>query len=208
MRLGSLFAAAGIVALLVGLALSPLITPFPWKQAALVFVAGLGSRRFGASLPGKWFVSLTPAVAAAGIAALGWPAGGIVAAGSVVIGDLLFRRSTIRLSLETAGHLAVGIALAGGLYVLAGGIHGLGAFWDRNLVRLCSLFLAVPVIANLSVFAQMRAQGIVGRVNTGLTLRWETVAAGLGLALGATGLRISYGGFSANIVVTVVILWL
>ena len=207
-RLASLFAAAGIVALLIGLALSPLVSPFPWKQAALVFVAGLGSRRFGASLPGKWFVSLTPAVAAAGIAALGWPAGGVIAGASIMIGDLLFRRSSVRLSLETAGHLAVGIALAGGLYDLAGGIHGLGAFWDRNLLRLCLLFLAVPVIANASVFAQMRAQGIVARINTGLTLRWETVATGLGLALGATGLRISYGGFSGNIVVTVVILWL
>jgi methyl-accepting chemotaxis protein len=207
-RLASLFAAAGIVALLTGLALSTLISPFPWRQAALVFVAGLGSRRFGASLPGKWFVSLTPAVAAAGIAALGWPAGGIIAGASIMIGDLLFRRSSVRRSLETAGHLAVGVVLGGAVYDLAGGIHGLGAFWDRNLLRLCLLFLAVPVIANASVFAQMRAQGIVGRINTGLTLRWETVAAGLGLALGATGLRITYGGFSGNIVVTVVVLWL
>jgi len=207
-RLGSLFASAGIVALLVGLAFSQLVSPFPWEQAALILLAGLGSRRFGASLPGKWFVSLTPGVAAAGIAALGWPAGGIVAGSSVVIGDILFRRGSVRLSLQTAGHLGVGIALAGGLYDLGGGIHGLGAFWDRNLLRLCFLFLAVPVIANASVLVQMRALGVVRRVNTGLTLRWETVAAGLGLALGAAGLRITYGGFSANVVVTVVILWL
>jgi hypothetical protein len=198
---------AGLPAL-AGLGFSSLMAPFPWRQAVLVFVVGLATRRFGASLPGKWYVSLIPGVAAAAIAALGWAVGGVVAALAVILGDLFFRRGSLRPALETAGHLAVGIALAGGAYDLLGGIHGLGAFWDRNLLRLCFLFLMVPVIANASVFVQMRATGAVGRVNTGLTLRWETVAAGLGLALGITGLRVTYGGFPPNSAVMLVILWI
>lgn len=206
--IGTGFAILGFLALLAGVAGGEVVTPFPWVLALVLLVFATITRRFGVALPGKWFVSFVPAAAASAAVALGWGAGGVVGCLGFVLGDLLFRRVPLQSTLESAGHLGAGVAVGGGLYHVLGGEPGLVAYQGGNLLLLAPLFLLVSVTANGVVFAQMRAAGTIGRVNPRLTLRWETVAAGFGLALGVTGLRLLLGRLPAGLNIALGIAWL
>lgn len=193
-NIGMSFAVLGFIAIGAGIAVDEVVRPFPWLLAIGLMATAAITRRFGVALPGKWYVSFVPAAAASAAVALGWGAGGVVGSIGFIIGDLLFRRVKFSSTFETAGHLAAGVAVGGGLYRLLGGQYGSQAFYGISLILLVLLYLLVFITSNVVVFAQMRAAGTIGRVNPHLTLRWETVAAGFGLALGVSGLRLLIPG--------------
>jgi len=198
----------GLLAIVAGAALDRVVTPFPIMLAGAVLGAAIAVRLGGVALPGKWFVSFTPAVAAAGCAGLGWGPGGILCMLGLLIGDLVFRRLRFDDQLRTAGHLAAGVAVAGGLYSLMGGQLGLAAFRQENLLRLGMLFLTIPIVANATVFAQLSSAGTISRVNARFTLRWEAVAAVFGLVVGVGGLRLWYGGMPGPVHLALAGIWL
>jgi len=206
-NLGLGFSIAGFLALIWGLALGEVVHPFPILLAAGLFVIAAITRRFGVALPGKWFVSFVPAAAACASVALGWGAGGLVALAGFVAGDLVFRRVRISRIAESAGHLACGIALGGVLYRALGGTWGLSAFQGDGLLRLVLFCLTVSITANAIVFIQMRAAGTIGRVNPRLTLRWETAAAGLGMLLGISALRLLLDALPGGLRLGLCIIW-
>ncbi len=184
----------GLLAVVTGALLDRVVTPFPIALAVAVFLAAVAARAAGVALPGKWFVSFTPAVAAAGAAALGWGPGGILSVLGLLVGDLGVRRLRLDDQVRTAGHLAAGVAVAGGLYSLLGGQLGLAAFREENQLRLGLLFLTIPIVANATVFAQLSSAGTISRLDSRFTLRWEVVAAAFGIVAGLGGLRLWYGG--------------
>ncbi|MFI5209274.1 MAG: methyl-accepting chemotaxis protein [Gemmatimonadales bacterium] len=192
LRLGSVIALAGFVGLVAGLLYGPAAPAETGVMTIGLAVAAIASRRFGVALPGKWYVSFIPAVAAAAVACLGWPQGGLVSVLGLVLGDLLFRRVRFRHILTTAGHLLAGITLAGLVYDAIGGLTGEAALQVGNLPALGLLFIMIPAFSNALVFAEMRASGSIGRVNPRLTVRWESIAAGLAIPPGISGLALWY----------------
>ena len=207
-NIGLSFAVLGFVAIGAGISFGEVARPFPWLLAVVLLAATAMTRRFGVALPGKWFVSFVPAAAASAAVALGWGAGGLVGFLGFLLGDLAFRRVQLVSTLESAGHLAAGAAVGGGVYRLLGGHLGVEAFHGGSLILLVLLYLLVSVTSNVVVFAQMKAAGTIGRVNPRLTLRWETVAAGFGLALGVSGLRLVMPGIPTGLRLGLAIVWL
>jgi methyl-accepting chemotaxis protein len=206
--LGLGFAVVGFLAIALGLALGEVGRPFPALLAAALFLLTAVTRRFGVALPGKWFVSFVPAAVACGSVALGWGAGGVVGCAGFVAGDLVFRRVRLSGTVESAGHLACGIALGGFLYRALGGTWGLSAFAGAGLIRLVLFCLTVSIVANAIVFIEMRTAGTIGRVNPRLTLRWETAAAGLGMLLGISALRLLLDQLPLGLGLGLSIMWL
>lgn len=207
-NIGLTFALLGYVAVGAGLAVGEVVRPFPWPLAIALLAATAMTRRFGVALPGKWFVSFVPAAAASAAVALGWGAGGVIGCLGFIIGDVAFRRVPRMATFESAGHLAAGVAVGGGMYRLLGGRLGDSAFHGNSLILLVLLYLLVAITSNAVTFAQMRAAGTIGRVNPGLTLRWETVAAGFGMALGVSGVRLVQPGIPLGLHIGMVLVWL
>lgn len=207
-NIGLTFAVLGFVAIGAGLAVGEYIRPVPWLLAAGLLAGTAMTRRFGVALPGKWFVSFVPAAAASAAVALGWGTGGLVGCLGFIVGDLAFRRVPLISTLESAGHLAAGVAVGGGMYRILGGQLAAQAFHGNSLILLVPLYLLVSITSNAVVFAQMRAAGTIGRVNPHLTLRWETVAAGFGMALGVSGLRLVMPGIPTELRAGMALVWL
>lgn len=191
-RLGSMIAALGYVGLLAGLRFAPGAPAESGAATVGLAAIAIASRRYGVALPGKWYVSFTPAVAAAAVASLGWAQGALVTALGLILGDLLLRRLRFRHILTTAGYLLSGITLAGLVYDAIGGLAGAAALQVGNLPALGLLFVMIPAFSNALVFAEMRASGSIGRVNPRLTVRWESIAAGLAIPPGISGLALWY----------------
>jgi len=208
LRLGSLIAIAGFVGLVAGLLYGPAAPAESGVTTIGLAAAAIASRRFGVALPGKWYVSFIPAVAAASVACLGWPQGALVSGLGLMLGDLLFRRVGFRHILTTAGYLLAGITLAGLMYEAIGGQTGAGAMQVGNLPALGLLFLMIPAFSNALVFAEMRASGSIGRVNPGLTARWESIAAGLAIPPGIAGLALWYTPLPAVTRMTLGLAWI
>jgi hypothetical protein len=125
-NIGLTFALLGFVAVGAGLAVGEVVRPFPWPLAFGLFVVTAITRRFGVALPGKWFVSFVPAAAASAAVALGWGAGGVVGCLAFIAGDRVFRRVPLMATLESAGHLAAGVAVRWGFVPDPGWIPGRG----------------------------------------------------------------------------------
>ena len=206
-RLGSVIAIFGYVALAAGL----LFAPAPPAEGGVVMLglvgAAIASRRFGVALPGKWYVSFIPAVAAAAVVCLGWPQGGLATGFGLILGDLLFRRLRLFHILTTVGYLLAGIVLAGLVYDVLGGQHGAAALQVENLPALALLFVMIPAFSNALVFAEMRASGSIGRVNARLTIRWESIAAGLSIPPGISGLALWYTPLPAMTAMSLGLAW-
>jgi len=191
-RLGSIIALLGYVGLAAGLVWTPWALDGSGVVTISLALAAVASRRYGVALPGKWYVSFSPAVAAAAVACLGWAQGGVVTGLGLILGDLLFRHLRFRHILMTAGYLLAGITLAGLVYSLIDGQTGEAALQVANLPALALLFVMIPAFSNALVFAEMRASGSLGRVNPRLTVRWESIAAGLAIPPGISGLALWY----------------
>ena len=206
-RLGGVVALLGYAGIVAGLLFSSELPAGAGAITVCLAAAAVASRRFGVALPGKWYVSFIPAIAAAAVAALGWAHGGLVVGLGLILGDLLFRRLRFREILTTAGYLLAGITLSGLVYNEIGGPTGEAALQLANLPTLGLLFLMIPTFSNVLVFAEMRASGSLGRVNPRLTVRWESIAAGLAIPPGITGLALWYTPLPAATTVALAIAW-
>ncbi len=169
------------------------VHPFPWLGAALLFAVAAATRAFGVPLPGKGYTSYAAGTGIASVVALGWGAGALVCGLGIMVGDLVARRLPSRNAIGNAAHFATGCCVAGMAYSLSGGRLAGGAFSVSTIWSVALLILLLPVVVNLTFYAQLRLSSAVAWVDAMLTARWEGAMTVLGALLALGALYIIYG---------------
>jgi len=192
-------AAVAIVAGVARLAPAARGTPGSFILQSVLFLAIGGlTRRFGIALPGGGYASFVLGVVLAATLLRGWGFAAVVAALTIVIGDLGLRRLPVRVAAGTLAHLAFGTAIAGLLYERVGGVSGTEALTTAHLVPLLALGVGLPLVVNGTYYVELALRGMFEWRDARLTVRWEGVvyAASAAFALGWVALTV--GGVPAG----------
>ena len=186
--LGWSIMAAGLAAVVAGLALHAWTEPFPWVVAGTLLVGTAMTRVFGIPLPGKGFTSFFPNACAAAVIALGWGAGAAVTALAVFLGETIGRQRTARQGLDLAALGAASGAVAGVFYAGMDGGFGAEAMRAGNLAPLAFALIAPALLMDALFYLRLALVRGMARADRGMTLRWELVTILYGSGLTAGGL--------------------
>ena len=173
----------------------------PGSEAVALVGVGALTRRYGIGLPGHGFSSYIVGVVVFAILSTGWALAVVVAMLGMLLGDLFMRRVPMRAAIGSAAHVTVWTAAVGLLYGRLGGATQAAALAASNLAPLAVCLVALPFLANGSLYLELALSRTVTRAHTGLTARWEAIVSASAVLIAVTWLRLMYSGLDATSIV-------
>jgi methyl-accepting chemotaxis protein len=183
-------------------------------ELTLLVAAGAIIRRFGVELPSKGFASFAFAPVLTALLLRSWPFAVLVAAFTLLAGDLVLRRGRLRTVLLDSSYQVIGIGIAGLAYARAGGAIRADALAVDNLGPLLLAIVLMPVLSRAVQLLGPSVSGGFVPATARMALHWEgvTSACAAGLALGWVALIVSDSSataalaLSGGLLVTLVLL--
>src|SRR5262245_34472533 len=166
---------------------------------------GVLTRRYGIGLPGYGFSSYILGVVLFALLAGGWVFAVLVASLSVLLGDLMLRRTSVRSALSNTAHVTFWTAVVGLLYARLGGHYRAEAFATSNLGPRAVASVALPLLVNSTFYLELGLNRTVARAHAALTARWEALVNGSAALFALGWLRLGYSNLEPTLEVALAV---
>ncbi|HUL02848.1 MAG TPA: methyl-accepting chemotaxis protein [Gemmatimonadales bacterium] len=176
-------------------------TTGPAIQGLALIGVGALTRRYGIGLPGYGFSSYVLGVIIFALLSGGWVLAVIVAALSVLVGDVMLRKTSFRVAISNAAHATFWTAVTGLLYTRLGGHTRGDALTSANLVPLAICIVALPIFTNGTFYLELSLKRTLARAHAALTARWEALVNGSAVLLALAWIRLAYGSSDPSVTV-------